>query len=279
MTETYPSIGMISGNGVYPETFARAARKAGVERLVAAAFHNETESSLEEEVDELSWFRVGQLGKVINYFKKQNVRHAVMVGQIAPSNLFDIIPDTRTAMLLLKLKTKNAESIFGAIADELAKDGIELLLATTYLDDLIPEAGHVCGPKLKGDQIHDADWGFGIAKEVSRMDIGQTIVVKNGTVLAVEAFEGTNRAIERGGKLGKGKAMVVKVSKPNQDLRFDVPCVGPATIETARDAQVSAIVVEAGKTLLLDREKVIELCAKSGVTIFAKTEDPKEESG
>ncbi len=272
MTEIYPTIGMISGNGVYPATFARAARHAGVNRLVAAAFQNETEPDLEDLVDELSWFRVGQLGKVISYFRKQEVRHAVMVGQIAPSNLFDLIPDTRTAMLLLKLKTKNAESIFGAIADELAKDGIELLLATTYLDDLIPEAGHVCGPKLKKEQIQDAEWGFGIAKEVRRMDIGQTIVVKNGTVLAVEAFEGTNRAIERGGKLGKGKAMVVKVSKPNQDLRFDVPCVGPQTIETAKAADVSAIIVEAGKALLLEREKVEALCGKFGISIVARAE-------
>ncbi len=269
MSEIYPSIGIISGNGVYPATFARAARKAGVGRLAAAAFHHETEPGLEELVDDLALFRVGQLGKVIAYFKRQKVRHAVMVGQIAPSNLFDLIPDRRTAMLLLKLKTKNAESIFGAIADELAKDGIELILATTYLDELIPPAGHVCGPKLKKEQLADAEWGFGIAKEVSRMDIGQTIVVKNGTVLAVEAFEGTNRAIERGGKLGKGKAMVVKVSKPNQDLRFDVPCVGPTTLETAHEAGISAIVVEAGKTLLLERETVEALCGKFGVTIHA----------
>lgn len=248
--------------------FARAAGKAGVERLVAAAFKGETEATLENFVDEIEWFRVGQVGKVIRFFKDKGLSKAVMVGQIAPSNLFNLRPDIRTIAMLAKLKERNAESIFGAIGDELAKDGIELIPATTYLDEYLAPAGHVCGPKLKDHQLADADFGFRIAKQVSLMDIGQTVVVKSGTVLAVEAFEGTNEAIKRGGALGKGKAMMIKVSKPKQDLRFDVPCIGPATIEVAKQAKVTAIVVEAGKTLMLDREKVIELCGKLGVTLF-----------
>lgn len=250
--------------------FAKAARKAGVGRLVAAAFKNETEPVLEGLVDVLDWFRVGQLSKMIKFFRKNEIEKAVMVGQIAPSNLFDLIPDFRTLKMLARLKTRNAESIFGAIADEMAGEGIELILATSYLDEFLAPEGLVCGPKLKDRQLQDADFGFNIAKEVSRLDIGQTVVVKNGTVLAVEAFEGTNEAIKRGGKMGRGKAILVKVSKPDQDLRFDVPCIGPSTIETAKESGVTAIIVEAGKTLMLDRDRVFELCARLKISVFGK---------
>ncbi len=265
-------IGMISGNGIYPAVFARAARKAGVETLVSAAFKNETEPVLNQLVDEIEWLRVGQLGKMIKFFKKYNINSVVMVGQIAPKNLFDLRPDLRLLKMLSKVKERNAESLFGGIAAEMEKDGIELLPATTFLDDLIPQIGAVCGPALNGDQLSDADFGFRIAKEVSRLDIGQTVVVKKGTVLAVEAFEGTNDAIKRGGEMGKGDAMMVKVSKPNQDFRFDVPVVGPATIETAAEVGITSIVVEAGSTLLLGKDEIESLCAEKGISIFAKGE-------
>ena len=150
------------------------------------------------------------------------------------------------------------------------KDGIELLPATTFLDDLLPKAGPIFGPPLNDRQNEDAAFGMRIAKETSRLDIGQTVVVKKGTVLAVEAFEGTNEAIRRGGGLGRGEAMMVKVSKPNQDFRFDVPVVGPATIETAAEAGVNAIIVEAGKTLLLGIEDIERLCAEKGVSLVAR---------
>jgi DUF1009 family protein len=269
MTEVHESLGMIAGNGVYPATFARAARSAGVQRLVAAAFTDETDPVLEGLVDEVAWFRVGQLDKMIKFFTARGVTKAVMTGQIAPSNLFNLRPDFRTIALLARLKTKNAESIFGGIGEELAKDGVDLIPATSYLDECIPGPGPVCGPKLKDPELATAAWGFGIAKEVSRLDIGQTIVVKDGTVLAVEAFEGTNEAIKRGGALGKGKAMIIKVSKPNQDLRFDVPCVGSATIETARDAGVSSLVIEANRTLILQKEDVIRLCDRHQISLHA----------
>jgi len=151
----------------------------------------------------------------------------------------------------------------------LAEDGVTLIPATSYLEELIPGPGPVCGPKLKDPELATAAWGFGIAKEVSRLDIGQTIVVKDGTVLAVEAFEGTNETIRRGGALGKGKAMIVKVSKPNQDLRFDVPCVGAATIETAREAGIAAIVVEANHTLILQKDEVVRLCDRHQISLHA----------
>ncbi len=263
---------MISGNGIYPAVFARAARKAGVKTLVSAAFKGETEPVLDQLVDEIEWLRVGQLGKMIKFFKKNNINSVVMVGQIAPKNLFDLRPDLRLLKMLSKVKERNAESLFGGIADEMEKDGIEMLPATTFLDDLIPKAGAICGPCLSDDQLSDADFGFRIAKEISRLDIGQTVIVKKGTVLAVEAFEGTNEAIKRGGEMGKGAAMMVKVSKPNQDFRFDVPVVGPATIETAAEAGVTAIVVEAGSTLLLGKDEIETLCEEKGISIFAKGE-------
>lgn len=266
------SVGIIAGNGIYPETFAKAARKAGVARLVTAAFKGETQKSFAEEVDEIAWFRVGQLNKMIKFFNKHEVTRAVMVGQIAPRNLFALRPDARIIKMLSRIKQRNAETLFGGIAEEMEKDGITLISAVTYLDDLLPEPGHIGGPELNETQQHDSEYGMHIAKEVSRLDIGQTVVVKEGTVLAVEAFEGTNEAIKRGAKLGKGEAMMVKVSKPNQDFRFDVPCVGPDTINTAAEAGVNAIVVEAGCTLLLGKDELLKLCAAKKVSLVARAE-------
>ena len=270
--ETPTSIGMIAGNGIYPEVFARAARKAGVKTLVAAAFIDETDPELKSHVDHIEWMRVGQLSKMIKHFKAHAVTSVVMVGQIAPKNLFDLRPDLRTLKMLSRVKERNAETLFAAIAGEMEIDGINLLPATTFLDDLLPGPGHVCGPALTDRQTDDAAFGFRIAKEVSRLDIGQTVVVKKGTVLAVEAFEGTNEAIKRGGGLGKGEAMMVKVSKPDQDFRFDVPVVGPATIETAAASGVNAIIVEAGSTLLLGKEEIFRLCREKKVSLAAIAE-------
>ena len=267
------ALGIIAGNGVYPFAMAKSARSAGVDRIVVTAFHNETNPALSGLVDEIEWMRVGQLGKMINYFKKAGVSAVVMSGQINPKNLFDLRPDIKALLVLGRLKTRNAESIFGAIGDELAKAGIELLDATTFMDDYLAQPGLVAGPKLDKRLEDDIRYGFEIAKEVSRLDIGQTVVVKNGTVLAVEAFEGTNVAIKRGGELGRKDAIVVKVSKPNQDFRFDVPVVGPITLETARDAKIRVIAVEAKRTLLLEREKLQELASKNGISIFAVSLD------
>lgn len=268
-----PSIvGMIAGNGIYPATFAIAARKAGVPTLVAAAFIDETSPELQGLVDHIEWLRVGQLGKMIKYFKAHGVTQVVMVGQIAPKNLFDLRPDLRTLKMLSRVKERNAESLFAAIAGEMESDGIGLLPATTFLEDLLPQEGHVCGPTLSDRQEGDAAFGFRIAKEMSRLDIGQTVVVKKGTVLAVEAFEGTNEALKRGGALGKGEAMMVKVSKPNQDYRFDVPVVGPGTIEAAVEAGINAIIVEAGSTLLLGIDDVFRLCREKKISLVALSE-------
>ncbi len=262
-------IALIAGNGIYPETFVAAARRAGVQRLVAAAFLNETKPELAAQVEAIDWFRVGQLGRMIAFLKKQGVRQAVMVGQIAPRNLFDLRPDLRTLLMLARLKQRNAETLFGAIADEMAKDGITLLPATTFLESLMPARGHVAGPAIKKRRWEDAEYGFTIAKESSRLDIGQTVVVKNGTVLAVEAFEGTNEAVKRGGALGRGGATMVKVSKPGQDMRFDVPVVGPDTIRTAAQAGVDVIAVEAGKTLILGLDELRQECERGKISLIA----------
>ncbi len=263
------TVALIAGNGVYPGIFVAAARRAGVKELIAAAFTDETRPDLAKRVDAIEWFRVGQLSRMIAFFRKHEVKHAVMVGQIAPKNLFDLRPDFRTLLMLARLKKRNAETLFGAIGDELAKEGIELLPATTFLDDCIPQPGHVAGPKPKKRRWEDARFGFEIAKASSKLDIGQTVVVKNGTVLAVEAFEGTNEAVKRGGALGRDGSTMVKVSKPGQDMRFDVPVIGPDTITVAAEAGVDVIAVEAGTTLLLDKEEVLARCERLKVTLLA----------
>jgi DUF1009 family protein len=261
-------LGIIAGSGSYPLLLARSARAAGVRRIVAAAFENETDPALAALVDEVSWMRVGQLGRMIGFLEKQGVRRAIMAGQIAPKNLFDLRPDLKALLVLGRLKERNAESLFGAIAEELAKAGVTLLIATTYLEHLLAAPGHIAGPALGKRQQADVEFAMRIAKQTSALDIGQSVVVKNGTVLAVEAFEGTDAAIRRGGSLsGKGGAVLAKVSKPNQDLRFDVPVIGPRTLETAAESKVSVIAVEAGKTLLLEREALLAMAAARKVCV------------
>lgn len=262
------TLAIIAGNGIYPFLMAQGARAAGVKRIAVAAFLKETNPALEEEVEAIEWMRVGQLGKLLQFLKESGARHAVMAGQIAPGNLFDLRPDFRALMLLARLPQRNAESIFGAIAGEIAEIGVELLPATSYMEKHLAPAGLIVGPPLKPRREEDVRYGFGIAKEVSRLDIGQTVVVKHGTVLAVEAFEGTNPAIKRGGELGRGDAVMVKVSKSNQDQRFDVPVIGPLTLETAYEAGIRVIAVEAGRTLVLEYEKVRELAEAHRISVF-----------
>jgi DUF1009 family protein len=262
------ALGIIAGNGVYPFLVAKAARQRGVTAIHIAAFENETQPGLANHADSIEWMRVGQLGRLLKFFGRAGVDQAMMAGQIAPKNLFDLRPDIRVLMILGTIKRRNAESLFGALGEELAKVGILLLPATTFLEDAVAAEGLIGGPKPKKRFLEDVAYGFEIAKEISKLDIGQTVVVRNGTVLAVEAFEGTNEAIRRGAALGKRGAVVVKVSKPNQDLRFDVPVIGCETLKVASAAGVSIIAVEAGKTLLLEKEAVIALAAAKQTTIY-----------
>lgn len=249
---------------------ADAARRAGVKRIVAAAFTNETDDRLAGKVDEIHWMRVGQLGRLIACFRDAGVTSGIMVGQIAPKNLFDLRPDWKTLLLLARLKRRNAESIFAAIGDELGHAGITLLPATSFLEDCLAPDGLIAGRKLTRREEEDVAFGFEIAREVSRLDIGQTVIVRNGTVLAVEGFEGTNETIKRGGALGGRNAIMVKVAKPNQDMRFDVPVIGVETIGIAIEAHLRVIAMETGKTLLLEKESLLELAARSNISIVAR---------
>jgi UDP-2,3-diacylglucosamine hydrolase len=264
------ALGIIAGNGVYPRLLVDGARRAGVEKIVAAAFTDETDPALEKHVNVLEWMRVGQLGRLLKFFRGQDVHHAIMAGQIAPKNLFDLRPDVKALLLLGKLKQRNAESIFAAIADELAKINVDLLPATTFLEDSLARRGLIAGPKLSSRQEHDVEVGWNVAKEIARLDIGQTVVIKNGTIIAVEALEGTNEAIKRGGTFARGDAVMVKVSKPNQDMRFDVPVIGVETIRIAAESGVRVIAVEAGKTLLLEREAIADLADRLEISIIAR---------
>lgn len=269
MAEPLNSLGIIAGNRSLPIELAKLARAAGVKRLIAVAFENETNPALAEHVDEIIWLKVGQLSKMIAAFREREVAQCVMVGQIAPKNLFDLRPDLRAMSMLLKLKEKNAHTIFGAIADELEKEGVELIEAVPWLKPLMPGTNFLLGPKLGDGQKADVRFGHKMAKEISRLEIGQTVVVKNGTVLAVEGFEGTDRCLARGGGLaGKdGGAVAVKVAREKHDLRFDIPSIGAKTIEVCRDANISVLAVEPGKTLLLEKNLVEEMARKHKISI------------
>jgi UDP-2,3-diacylglucosamine hydrolase len=263
-------LGIIAGNGVYPRLLADAARKAGVKKIIAAAFTGETDSTLAQHVDLIEWMRVGQLNRLLKFFSEHKVHHAIMAGQIAPKNLFDLRPDLKAVLLLGKLKERNAESIFAAIADELARTHVELLPATTFLEDSLASPGLIAGAGLNRREEEDVDLGWNIAKEIARLDIGQTIIVKNGTIVAVEALEGTNAAIKRGGMLAREGAVMIKVAKPNQDMRFDVPVIGVETLRVAAETKLRVIAVEAGKTLLLERDAIISLADRSKISIVAR---------
>lgn len=264
-------LGIIAGSGELPFAAARAARARGVKHLVAVAFPGETREDLTPCVDEVIWLKVGQLGKMIEAFTSRHVNECIMVGQIAPKNLFDFRPDLRALKLLARLKEKNAESIFGAIGEELSEDGVNLVDATPFLSALMPAAGVLTPRQPSENQRSDIDYGLKIAKAISALDIGQTVVVKEGSVLAVEAWEGTDECLRRGGALaGKsGGAVAVKVSKPNQDMRFDIPTIGPRTLEVCREARISVLAMEANRTLLLEREKTLADAEKNRIVVTA----------
>jgi DUF1009 family protein len=263
------SLGLIAGNRTLPLEFAREARAAGVKRLVAVAFDGETDPALAPLVDEIVWLKVGQLAKLISAFTDRKISRCVMVGQIAPKNLYDLRPDLRAIGMLFRLKEKNAHTIFGAIADELKKDGVELIDATPWLAPLMPSGDFQLGPKISAEQKADVEFGFMIAKEISRLEIGQTVVVKNGTVLAVEGFEGTDQCLARGGGLaGKdGGAVAVKVAKEKHDLRFDIPCIGRQTLEACAASGVAVLALESGRTLLLEQETCVQFAKQNKISL------------
>jgi len=263
-------LAIIAGNGVYPRVVARAARAAGVRTIFALAFEGETDGELTQLVDEICWLRVGQLSRVLSTLRKGGITSAMMAGQIAPRNLFDLHPDWRALLLLAKLKHRNAESIFRAIADELEKIGVMLLPATTFLEDCLAEKDLIAGPRLSRREKSDIDFGWTIAQSIAALDIGQTVIVKNGTVLAIEGFDGTNETVRRGGALARGGAVMIKVAKPNQDIRFDVPVIGTETISVAAEAKIRVIALEAARTLLLEKAEVIRDARIAKISVFGR---------
>ncbi len=271
MTTAVETLGIIAGNRALPLEFARQARRLGVQRLVAVGFENETDPRLASLTDKIVWLKVGQLARMIAAFRDEGVSQCVMVGQVAPRNLFELRPDFRAMMLLFRLKERNAHTIFGAIADELKREGIELIEATPWLRPLMPEPGFQVGPELSTEQRSDVTFGFRMAKAVSRLEIGQTVVVKNGTVLAVEGFEGTDACLARGGKLAAptGGGVAVKVAKEQHDMRFDIPCIGPQTIEVCAANHISVLALEADRTLWLEREVMEALIRRHHLSAIA----------
>ncbi|MFT6617467.1 MAG: LpxI family protein [Verrucomicrobiia bacterium] len=269
MAELPKTLGIIAGSRSLPRLFVEQARKMGAERLVVAAFTNETDPTLEKHVAELEWMRVGQLDRMIKAFTSRGVTQCVMVGQIAPGNLFNLRPDLRAIKLLMRIKEKNAQTIFGGIADEMEKDGLKLITALPWLTPLMPDIGYRLGPEPTEEQRADIRFGYGIAKEISRLEIGQTVVVKDGTVLAVEGFEGTDKCLKRGGELAgkRGGAVAVKVAREGHDMRFDIPSVGDRTIQVCADNGIALMAVEPRRTLVLDEAEVQKLATKKGVCL------------
>ena len=249
-TSNIQSLGIIAGNRELPLLIAREARRQGMPHIVAVAFQDETSPEIESVADEVEWLRVGQLAKLIKAFANRDVRHCVMAGQIAPKNLFEFRPDLKTAAMLFRLKERNAHTIFGAIGDELAKGGVELIEAIPWLGQAMPGPNFQFGSKLTKQQREDINLGYRLAKEVSRLEIGQTVIVKEGTVLAVEGFEGTDSCLLRGGELAgsKGGGVAVKVAKENHDMRFDIPCIGKLTLESCAASKIAVLAVESSKT-------------------------------
>ncbi len=264
-------LGIIAGNGEFPILLARAARQQGL-HTIAVAFEGETNADITQAADEVEWVRIGQLDKLINVFTKRHITRAVMAGGITPANLYkNLSLDFRMIAVAARLKVRNAETIFGAIADECAKDGVALLDPRPFFGDQVPQPGNLTRRAPDRDQQDDITFGLKIAKAVAALNIGQTVVVKKGTVLAVEGFEGSDECIRRGGLLAgeKGGGIVVKVAKPNHDFRFDIPCVGVRTIESCAAAKISVLALEAGSTLLLDRDKVIAAADQHNLLLVA----------
>jgi len=256
------TLGLIAGSGRFPILLAQAYKKSTGNTIHAIGFHGETNPELAEFVDEFNVIAVGQLNKLIKLLKKANVKTAVMAGQIAPKRLFDKVQslrfDIRGMKLFMSLPDKKADTIFGAVANELEAEGIKLMDSTTFLSDRLAKKGILTKRKPDENQTRDVEFGKRIALEMGRLDIGQTVVVKNQSVVAVEAIEGTDKAIHRGGMLARGDVVVVKMAKPNQDMRFDVPVIGTDTIEIMHEAGAVVLAVTEGKTLILDEEEVVK---------------------
>ncbi|HIJ79429.1 MAG: UDP-2,3-diacylglucosamine diphosphatase LpxI [Desulfobulbaceae bacterium] len=261
------NIGIIAGGGQFPLLFAKAAQKAG-RKVMIVAHKGESWPELEELADGFCWVKLGQLGKIINFFKSNEVGEAVFVGTITKTRIFkDVLPDLKGLTLWNKIDVRQDDAILRAVAGVLEEEGVKILPSTLYLQELLFPAGVLTKKKPSRDQIEDIRFGWQTARAIGALDIGQCVVVRDRTVLAVEAIEGTDAAISRGGSLGREKAVVVKLKKPKQDFRFDLPAIGEKTIATMESVKAAVLAVEAGQSLLFDSEAMIAKADKAGIVV------------
>lgn len=263
--------GMIAGNGRFPFLVIEGARREGVE-IAVAAIKEETDPQLERLVDRLEWISVGHLGRLIKFFKQEGVTHVIMAGQVRHVQIFKLnaLPDLRMGRMLARLKLRNTDSLIGAVADELEGEGMKLIDSTTFLSPLMARGGVLTKRKPSRDEAANIEYGLHIARELARLDLGQTIVVKGQAVVAVEAMEGTDATMRRAAGLVRGRPLtVIKVAKPAQDMRFDVPVIGLETIEVMRECHVTAMSVTADRTLIFDKEEVLRKANQASIAIVA----------
>src|SRR5262245_27397672 len=239
--------------------------------MVVAAIKEETFPEIEQHAKTVHWMSLGQLGKLIKTFKAEGVNHAVMAGQVKHKQIFSrIVPDLKMIQLLASLATKNTDSLIGGVAKMLESEGIHLVDSTLFLRPLLPDPGVLTRRSPSEEEQRDLDYGYKLARELGRLDVGQSVVVSEGACVALEAMEGTDAIIERAASLVNGRPLrVVKLAKPNQDLRFDVPVIGPATIRIMERLSVSALAIEARKTLMIDREDLIRAADAAGIAVIA----------
>lgn len=260
-------LGLIAGSGKFPLIFASEAKRQGYS-VIAVAHRGESDGEIEKIVDQLTWVYVGQLGKIIAVFHRAGVTEAIMAGGIRKVKLFgNFRPDLRGTRFLAKIKSREDDALLRGIADELAAEGIQILESTLCLSHIIPSEGVLTKRAPLQKEWVDIQLGFRVAKEIGRLGIGQTVVVKNRVVLAVEAVEGTDAAIQRGGALAGAGCVVVKVSKPHQDLRFDVPAIGLDTVNNLHRVGGNVLAVEAGRTILLEKESLLRQADAYGISV------------
>ncbi len=260
-------LGLIAGNGTFPFLVARAARKAG-RRVVCVAIHEETAPELAGEVDEIHWMSLGQLGKAIAALKGGAAREAVMAGQVKHRQIFaGIVPDLTLLGVLARLALKNTDSLIGGVADALEREGIRLLPSTALLEDQLATPGAMTRARPSAGEMKDVEYGREVAEALAGMDLGQTAVVRSRAAVALEAMEGTDEVIRRGGRIAGPGTVVVKVAKPRQDMRFDVPVVGAHTLEAMREAGARVLAVDAGRTLILERPAFLAEADALGIAV------------
>ena len=266
-------IGLIAGNGPFPLIFAEKARQKGY-RVMAVGYHNETDPALENAVDALEILYIGQLRRLIRFFKKHRITDAVMIGGVKkPGSIKEIRPDFKTISLYAGMRgNTHDDRMLRAFADVLADEGIHIRASTFLLPELLAKEGCWTRRRPTREEQMDIELGWKMAKGIGRLDIGQCVVVSNGSVLAVEAIDGTDSTIRRGGQLGRGNAVVVKVCKPTQDFRFDVPAVGTTTIRTMHESGAGVLAVEAGRSLVFQPSEMAGLADELGIAIVALAE-------